>query len=249
MVKMLGILAGITLGCLYFQSVSCMKRGVGALAPTMSPDSTGTAANPDSVANNGAYLALGDSYTIGQSVSESDRYPVQVVGLLRQAGVVINDPLIIARTGWTTTALASSIPARLTDSPYQVVSLLIGVNDQYQGRSQSDYQIDFTHLLTRAVQLAGGRASHVIVLSIPDYSVTPFARGSNRAYIAAQIDSFNLINRQIASSQGVHYIDITGDSRLAASDPSLIAGDSLHFSGKEYAVWAAKMAPVIRGMR
>jgi lysophospholipase L1-like esterase len=131
-------------------------------------------------------------------------------------------------------------------SGYQVVSLLIGVNNQYQGRSQSEYREQFTSLLQTAIGLAGDRPTHVIVLSIPDYSVTPFARGRDTALIAAQIDSFNLINRAVAVQYGVTWLDVTTESRKAAADPSLIAADGLHFSGKEYGIWAARMAPVIK---
>lgn len=195
-----------------------------------------------------SYLALGDSYTIGQSVGEEDRYPSQLVRRLRADSLTYKDPDIIAATGWTTADLLAAMPASVP-APYNIVSLLIGVNNQYQHHSQSDYRRQFTSLLQQAIRLAGDRPSHVVVLSIPDYSVTPFARGSNTAYIAAQIDSFNTINRQVAMSYQVPYVDITGESRKAANDPSLIAADSLHFSGKEYDIWAGMMAPYFRNIR
>ena len=191
------------------------------------------------------YLALGDSYTVGQSVSDQDRYPVQVVRRLTGDGYYYRTPDIIAVTGWTTGDLLKAVP---DTGHYHVVSLLIGVNDQYQDRTQSEYRIQFTELLQRSIRLAGDSASHVLVLSIPDYSVTPFARGRDGAYIAAQIDSFNDINKEVAMSYHTAYLDVTGESRKAAGDPSLIAGDSLHFSGKEYAIWAEMMTPVIKGM-
>lgn len=199
------------------------------------------------------YLALGDSYTIGQSVNPPDRYPVQAALLLQQDHLDCQPPEIIATTGWTTgdmlDALAAT-PPMLTMAtpahPYNIVSLLIGVNNQYQGRSQSEYRQQFSHLLQQSIILAGSRASHVIVLSIPDYSVTPFAHGRNTAFIAAQIDSFNAINYQLSLDYGVHYLDITGESRKAATDTSLIASDGLHFSGKEYAIWAQMLAPVMK---
>ncbi|HVU58353.1 MAG TPA: SGNH/GDSL hydrolase family protein [Puia sp.] len=194
------------------------------------------------------YLALGDSYTIGQSVSEYDRYPVQVVRNLRSAGFYYRDPDIIAVTGWTTGDLLNATPDTAPHPPYHAVTLLIGVNNQYQFRTQSEYRTQFTELLQRSIRLAGDNPSHVLVLSIPDYSVTPFAKGRDRAYIAAQIDSFNAINKEIAANYHTAWLDVTGESRKAANDPSLIAGDSLHFSGKEYAIWAEMMTPIMKTM-
>jgi lysophospholipase L1-like esterase len=192
------------------------------------------------------YLALGDSYTIGESVGTGDCYPVQVVRRLQKDNIYYKTPDIIAVTGWTTGNLLTAMPAAVPGQPYHVVSLLIGVNNQYQHLSQSEYRTQFTQLLQQSIRLAGDRPSHVIVLSIPDYSVTPFARGSNRPYIAAQIDSFNMINREISQAYQVEYIDVTGESRKAAKDASLIAGDSLHFSSREYAIWAEMMEPVMK---
>ena len=192
------------------------------------------------------YLALGDSYTIGESVAAGERYPV----LAMQESGMPGGPDIIATTGWTTGDLLAALASEKPASGYQIVSLLIGVNNQYQGRSQSEYREQFTSLLQTAIRLAGDRPTHVIVLSIPDYSVTPFARGRGRdtTLIAAQIDSFNFINHAVALQYGVTWLDVTTESRKAAADPSLIAGDGLHFSGKEYAVWAARMAPVMKGL-
>jgi lysophospholipase L1-like esterase len=196
------------------------------------------------------YLALGDSYTIGESVDSSLRYPVQA---LRQIDPG-SHPDIIATTGWTTGNLLDALASVNPDSTYQAVSLLIGVNNQYQGRSQAEYGEQFTTLLKAAIRLAGNRPGHVLVLSIPDYSVTPFARNANPApvglspirtnsFIAAQIDSFNAINQRIAAAYKVNYLDVTAESRKALADPDLIAADGLHFSGKEYAIWAKMMEP------
>jgi lysophospholipase L1-like esterase len=192
------------------------------------------------------YLALGDSYTIGQSVGPGERYPV----LAMQGSGIPGKPDIIATTGWTTGDLLSALATEKPVSGYQIVSLLIGVNNQYQGRSQDEYREQFTTLLKTAITLAGDRPTHVIVLSIPDYSVTPFARGLGRdtTVIAAQIDSFNTINHAIALEYGVSYLDVTAESRKAATDPSLVAADGLHFSGKEYAFWAAGMAPIMKSL-
>jgi len=192
------------------------------------------------------YLALGDSYTIGESVAPDERYPVQ---LMHQLGLT-GSPDIIATTGWTTGDLLQALQAGRPSPVYEMVSLLIGVNNQYQHRSQEEYRRQFLELLKAAIVLAGDRPSHVIVLSIPDYSVTPFARGwgHDTTLIAAQIDSFNLINREIAAHLHVSYVDVTTESRKAAADRTLIAADGLHFSGKEYSIWAQLMAPLYRTM-
>ena len=190
------------------------------------------------------YLALGDSYTIGQSVSESDRFPVQTAKLLSDTGFHFSTPEIIATTGWTTADLQNAINNyRFRDSVYDIVTLLIGVNNQYQGRSESEYANQFTALLQKSIRLSGGKASHVIVVSIPDYSVTPFANERNdKTKIAAEIDSFNAINKQVSQDYGTGYLYITDETRKAATDESLITSDGLHYSGKEYAIWAAKLA-------
>ena len=203
-----------------------------------------TNSNQDTLKN---YLALGDSYTIGQSVSESERYPVQTVKLLNNFGLLFSQPEIIATTGWTTEDLQKAINNyHFKNSVYDIVTLLIGVNNQYQGKSQSEYKEQFTVLLQKSIQLAGGKASHVIVISLPDYSVTPFAGSSNKTSIASQIDSFNAINKQVSRDYGTNYLYITDDSRKAATDPALFASDGLHYSGKEYAVWAGKLAVQIQ---
>ena len=196
-----------------------------------------------------SYLALGDSYTIGQSVGVTDRYPVQAVQLLRTSGHQgAKDPDIIATTGWTTGDLLNGLENAHKTSAYNIVSLLIGVNNQFQGRSQAEYKEQFTVLLQQSIVLAGNKPSHVIVLSIPDYSVTPFARGSDIRFIASQIDSFNRINQTLSTNYKVNYVDITEESRKAAYDPSLLADDGLHFSGKEYGIWARSMGPVLEGI-
>jgi len=223
---------------------ACVKHNGGPVPATPPVSETVTPA-PDPL----TYLALGDSYTIGQSVSDSDRYPIQVVRRLRSAGFYYTTPDIIAVTGWTTGNLLNATPDTAPNPPYHVVSLLIGVNNQYQYRTQSEYRNQFTELLRRSIHLAGDSPSHVIVLSIPDYSVTPFAKGRDRALIAAQIDSFNAINKEVAMNYHTAWLEVTGESRKAADDPSLIAGDRLHFSGKEYAIWAEMMTPVIKAMQ
>ena len=197
-----------------------------------------------------SYLALGDSYTIGESVAVQDRYPAQAVSmLLNNDGVRFSTPEYIAVTGWTTGNLINSVNnAPPTRSTYDFVSLLIGVNNQYQGRSQAEYNTEFTSLLNTAIRYAGNRPSRVAVLSIPDWSVTPFAIGRDTALIRKQIDSFNVINKQITLASGVHYIDITTSTRMALTDRTLLAGDGLHPSGKEYTKWATMLAAFIKSV-
>lgn len=193
------------------------------------------------------YLALGDSYTIGQSVGGAERFPAQTITLLYKDSLFFNNPEYIAQTGWTTgdllNALSSSPPEKRT---YDFVTLLAGVNNQYQGRSQQEYTVEFTALLNKAIQYAGNVSKRVAVLSIPDWSVTPFAAGSNTVLTSLQIDSFNMINKQIALAKGVNYLDITASTRMAATDASLIAADGLHPSGKEYAKWAQWLAGIMK---
>ena len=192
------------------------------------------------------YLALGDSYTIGQSVAAEQRFPVQSTAIIFSQGILINSPEIIAVTGWTTgnllVALNNNPPAKI----YDFVSLLIGVNNQYQGRSKEEYKAEFSTLLSKAINYAGGRSNRVFVLSIPDYSVTPFARNSDTAAIARDIDAFNAINKQLTLQAGITYLDVTPISREARTDAALIATDGLHPSGKQYQRWAAILAPVMK---
>jgi lysophospholipase L1-like esterase len=195
-------------------------------------------------------LALGDSYTIGESVSDADCYPVQIVKkLCINDHICFDNPEIIARTGWTTDNLLNAVSSENPTGPYRAVTLLIGVNNQFQERSQAEYKTQFTILLQRSIALAGSQPSHVLVLSIPDYSVTLFGRlVRDPVLIATQIDSFNNINRQLAAAYAVNWLDVTAESRKAATDPTLVAADGLHFSGKEYEIWAGLMEPVLKGM-
>lgn len=261
LVKTIGlIISGIFIWALLMPGAACMKNSSSlavAIRPpqdSMLPAATDTAAIPRKTDTSAlTWLALGDSYTIGQSVAIEDRYPMQAAKLLQTDHLTCQSPEIIATTGWTTddllNALVTTPPALSTQKPaqpYNIVTLLIGVNNQYQGRSQSEYRDQFTRLLRQSIALAGYKSSHVIVLSIPDYSVTPYAHGRNTALIAAQIDSFNLINYKLSQDYQVHYLDITTDSRMALNDGSLIASDGLHFSGKEYAVWAEKLEEIMK---
>ncbi len=191
------------------------------------------------------YLALGDSYTIGQSVPEAERWPVQLVAKLREAGVPIADPLIIARTGWTTAELMGAIDEQYSSGTYDLVSVLVGVNDQYRGYPIDEYRTEFREMLAFALSVAGGDPARVIVLSIPDWGVTPFADGLNNSEIATEIDAFNAINREESSAAGVQYFDITPISRQATENPALIAGDGLHPSGEMYAAWVEAVYPYV----
>lgn len=192
------------------------------------------------------YLALGDSYTIGQSVEDTECFPAQTVQLLKAAHINVNDPQYIATTGWTTTNLISAINSQNPAKDFDIVTLLIGVNDQYQHRDTNEYRTFFTELLNKSIDLAAGKKTHVFVLSIPDYSATPFVNAANKASVSAQVDEFNAINKEITLQNSITYIDITPSTRQAADDASLIANDGLHPSGKEYAVWAGMLAPLIK---
>jgi len=191
-------------------------------------------------------LALGDSYTIGEGVDPSEGWPAQLVTKLRDEGLLLDDPLIIARTGWTTGNLLAAIEATDPQGPFDLVTLLIGVNNQYQGRDIESYRGEFLTLLGTAIDFAGGDPSRVVVLSIPDWGVTPFAQSRDRAQIATAIDQFNLVNREESLAAGVHYLDITPLSRQAAGDPTLLAADGLHPSGKKYAAWVELLLPITR---
>jgi len=192
------------------------------------------------------YLALGDSYTIGESVPASENLPNQLVGMMLNNAISFPSPRIIAKTGWTTDELEAGIVAANNADPlrssYDFISLLIGVNNHYRGRTVANYKPGFEELLKKAIHFAGNKADHVVVVSIPDWGVTPFATGRDRAQIASEIDAYNAANKQIALQYNVHYIDITPWTREAATDNSLLASDGLHPSGKEYKRWAENIS-------
>ncbi len=194
------------------------------------------------------YLALGDSYTIGQSVLEIERYPNQLAEKLRPLGHDLNHVRIIAKTGWTTDELSAGIASsNLTaDSTYDLVSLLIGVNNQYRSRSVESYKPEFTALLNQAIGFTKGNKDRVFVVSIPDYAFTPF--GNGRTDISEGIDAYNAANREITEAMGVRYFDITPISRQGLNDPLLVASDGLHPSGKQYAMWVSGMVAGVKEM-
>ena len=191
------------------------------------------------------FLALGDSYTIGEGVPEAERWPARLAELLRARGVPIGEPEIIARTGWTTDELSAAIDDADPRGPYALVTLLIGVNNQYRGRGADEYRAELAGLLSRAVGFAGGDASRVVVLSIPDWGVTPFAEGRDRARIAAEIDAYNAASRDEAARAGARYVDVTPQTRAAGADPAFLVSDGLHPSGRSYAEWARLALPAV----
>lgn len=192
------------------------------------------------------FLALGDSYTIGEGVAESARWPVQLVARVRAHDIALDDPQIIAHTGWSTDELAATMATAPLRPPYALVTLLIGVNDQYRHRNADEFGEQFHALLLRAIELAGGDPRRVIVISIPDWGVTPFARAEGRDTqdIATAIDAFNERARGYATLLQAHFVDVTGLSR----DPEirgLLAADGLHPSGAQYARWLAAIVTVV----
>ena len=191
------------------------------------------------------YLALGDSYTIGESVEVTLRYPVQIADSLKKRGYPVKAPEIIAVTGWTTADLKAGIKAADPKGPYDLVSLLIGVNNQYRGMDINIYRTEFGELIDQSIKFAGNDTGHVIVLSIPDWGVTRFASARDREKIAREIDQYNAINKEITLSRGVAWVDVTAISRLAEQDETLIAGDGLHPSGRMYTEWVRLAVPEI----
>jgi len=203
--------------------------------------------NADTVVNieDLSWLALGDSYTIGHSVEEQERFPAQTISLLEKYSLSIKTRQYIATTGWTTQNLLDALADQNPQGPFDIVSLLIGVNDQYQHHDTTGYRDRFTECLEKAIALAGNKKDHVFVLSIPDYSVTPFAQNSDTDRVRKEIDEFNAINKAITLSFDISYTDITPLTRETKNDASLIAADGLHPSGKEYAKWAALLTEEI----
>lgn len=189
------------------------------------------------------YLAIGDSYTIGEKVVPRDRWPNQLVKLLEVQGINA-DVTIIARTGWTVQELWDGIQAKPPQGTYDMVSLLIGVNDQYRGYPVGGYREDFRFMLGKAIEYAGSDPKRVVVLSIPDWGFTPFAGTRDTETMSLQIDEFNAVNQEETGSAGAYYVDVTLISRMAMDDFELLASDHLHPSGKMYTMWTEKVLPV-----
>ena len=194
------------------------------------------------------YLALGDSYTIGEGVDATGRWPVQLAAALRTHGIDLADPRILATTGWTTDELWAAMDAAEPLGAWDFVSLLIGVNNQYRGRSVDDYVGEFHRLLRRAIALAGDRVDRVLVLSIPDWGVTPFAFAQSRdaGLVGAQVDAFNAVCREEAARAGAHWIDIAPVSRARGGEAGMLVDDGLHPSAAMYALWTAQALPAAR---
>ncbi len=195
-------------------------------------------------------LALGDSYTIGEGVEPSDRWPAQLGARLRAIGIPVDEPRIVARTGWTTDELLAAIVAERLSRKFDLVTLLVGVNDQYRGYGVARYTEAFATAMRTALAFAKA-PDHLVVLSIPDWGVTPFASGRDRAAIGREIDAFNAVNRAAALQAGAGYVDVTPVSRAAASDATLLAADGLHPSAAMYRRWVDLMMPsasaILRG--
>lgn len=191
------------------------------------------------------WLALGDSYTIGEGVPAAGRWPLQLAAMLCDEGAALTEPSILATTGWTTDELAAGIDAAAPAGPFDLVSLSIGVNNQYRGRAVDNYRDEFASLLERAIELAGGYATRVLVVSIPDWGITAFGRRDPRgaARIGAEIDTFNAAAHAQTQRAGARWIDITAISR---GMPDQLADDGLHPAAAQYAAWLAAIAPVAR---
>jgi lysophospholipase L1-like esterase len=220
------------------QALACKKNETPAVAPGPTPVVPGFA-QPNT------WLALGDSYTIGQGVAASERFPAQTVEFLIQKNISISALDYIATTGWTTTDLQNAINNKKPEN-HTIVSLLIGVNDQYQKRDTTGYRQRFAGLLGNAIALANGKKENVFVLSIPDYSVTPYASTSDTARMRIEIDWFNQINKSVTATYGCPYLDITGFTRQGRTNRDLIAGDGLHPSGIDYKRWAEQLSIMIQ---
>jgi lysophospholipase L1-like esterase len=193
-------------------------------------------------------LALGDSYTIGEGVAPADRWTDQLAAALRKSGSVVAPPEVIARTGWTTDELSAAMDRHVLHPPYDLVTLLIGVNNQYRGRDLDNYRREFRALLQRAITLAGEQPQRVVVVSIPDWGVTRFGRQSGRdmAKVAHELDLYNAANAEIAAALHVRYADVTPASRGGGDHADMLVGDGLHPSAAMYRRWLEAIEPQAR---
>ena len=196
------------------------------------------------------YLALGDSYTVGEGVEPGGSWPMQLARALRAEGFAVADPQVIATTGWTTDELDAAIDAAAPGAEFDLASLLVGVNNQYRGRGVDEYREQFAALLGRAIGFAGGDPGRAFVLSIPDWGVTPFAAESGRdvAAIARELDAFNAAAARLCRQRGVAFVDVTPASRARGGEAGMLVEDRLHPSAAMYAQWTALALPVVRGL-
>jgi lysophospholipase L1-like esterase len=194
------------------------------------------------------YLALGDSYTIGEGVALHDSFPYQLVQLLRDKRKDVYGPEIVAKTGWTTAELISHLDHIVLNHAYDFITLLIGVNNQYRGLDVKEYGIDLEDLVQKAVALVKNDASRVLVMSIPDWGKSPFAKGRDTGKIGEEIGKFNNINRRTAAKYGCSYVDITTDSQETTQHRSFFAADGLHPSAHAYKRWASLLAERLQGL-
>lgn len=190
-----------------------------------------------------SYLALGDSYTVGESISKKHTWPKQLVDSLKKRNIFLSEPRIIAKTGWTTDELKKAINDSSLDYPYDWVSLLIGVNNQYRGRDLDEFKLQFESLLFEAIAFSGNRKERVFVISIPDWGSMPFAKDRDPDKIAIEIDNFNQIIYEVCAFENIKFIDITPITRNIYSNPNWIAKDSLHPSKEQYSKWVEKIIP------
>ncbi|GAA4858445.1 SGNH/GDSL hydrolase family protein [Luteimonas vadosa] len=214
---------------------------------TTSPASSGmppAGAAPRSL----SFLALGDSYTIGEGVDADGRWPVQLAARLRADGIALADPRIIATTGWTTDELSAAMDQAGPLGRFDFVSLLIGVNNQYRGRSAGEYRDEFTALLARAIELAGGRNDRVLVLGIPDWGATRFGAASGRdlAQVSRELDDYNAVARELCEARDVAFVDVSRPSRARGDEDAMLVDDGLHPSAAMYRLWVELALPVAR---
>lgn len=192
-----------------------------------------------------SYLALGDSYTIGESVSTTANFPYQLADSISKRRNAYESPVIIARTGWRTDQLIEAVESAHLKKEYDLVTLLIGVNNEFQGRTLSEYEREFTLLCKKSIELAGNKKKRVVVISIPDYGYTPYGK-ANQKHISERIDLFNTTNKRISDSLELKYVNVTDISRKGLSEPDLVADDGLHPSAKMYGLWVKEILKKIK---
>lgn len=239
----------ILLICLLLQACQPINAGVNP-APKI-PDREEKVTNmssPNTGQTQNRYLALGDSYTIGEGVDDEGRWPYQLMEALRGEGLILTDLEIIARTEWTASELLAAMDDRNPQGSFDMVSLLIGVNNQFRGNLEEEYRRDLNVLINRAIELAGANPGHVMVLTIPDWGVMPFAEGRNRRKISQEIDLFNSIVIEQAREAGVVLVNVTPISRQAVMRPEYVAADGLHPSAVQYAEWVKIILPEARNI-